>query len=142
MNLLWGADAEDLSKRAEPPTEAFECHLPTVPTTPVAYMTSLFPDTIWNQKGGHGKDTPMHYNERKTTDYLGEPYFLQSLTCVILGCPNTSAQWYLFSHGPDNDHDESLDGSDSEFAIVAYDPTNGTISNGDIYTFGPGLSVN
>jgi len=137
----WGADSNDLRVPAQPPTDPFECHLPTLLTTPVAYMTSLFQDVFWNQKAGHGAKAPLHYNESRTIESLGEPNFLPALSTVLLGAPNTAIRWYMFSHGPDCDHDESLDGSVPDLATALYDPTNGTKSNGDIYMFGPGLSL-
>lgn len=43
--------------------------------------------------------------------------------------------WHIHSHGPDREHDdfESPEGFPTQ-----YDPTNGTVSNGDIFYFGPG----
>ena len=41
----------------------------------------------------------------------------------------------LFSHGPDLEHQA---GDTPENTPVQYDSTNGTISTGDIYYFGPG----
>lgn len=64
--------------------------------------------------------------------------------------PN-AATWMISSAGPDGDRDhgwnatwvsktdqQMIDSPDSQYPIV-YDPTNGTISNGDLYMFGPGL---
>ena len=136
----YGADADDLSAPAMPPVEAFECHLPVVITTPIAYITRLLPDTFFNQGGGHGKNTPFHYNETETAKRLGEDGFVSDLTLALTGSRSTAVRWYMFSHGPDGDHDESLDGSVPNLATRLYDPTNGTISNGDIYLFGPGYS--
>lgn len=133
------ADADDLSQPVPDGADPFEAHLSIRITTPIAYMTSLLPDVFWNQKGGHGKNTPFHYNELETCRRLGEPDFLLELTDVLFGAPKAAAQWYQFSHGPDSDHDESLDHSNPDLATVLYDPTNGTISNGDIYLFGPGI---
>lgn len=134
----FGADHDDLSKPAPSGTEAFECFVPSVLTTPIGYISSLMSDVFYNQKGGHGKNTPFHYNERDTVTRLGEPEFITELTGILYGSPNGAAAYYMFSHGPDSDHDESLDFSDPDLATVLYDPTNGTVSNGDIYYFGPG----
>lgn len=46
-----------------------------------------------------------------------------------------SVTWHLHSHGPDGDHDDFF--SDQGYP-TAYDPTNGTKSDGDIFYFGPG----
>jgi hypothetical protein len=45
-----------------------------------------------------------------------------------------SVIWLAHSHGPDLDHDDFE--SDQGFP-TQYDPTNGTISDGDIFYFGP-----
>jgi len=135
----FGAEANDLDAPAYPPTEVFECFLPAILTTPVAYITSLPKDVFFNQKGGHGRNVPFHYNERATAARLGEPDFLLRLSETLYGAPLASAAWYQFSHGPDSDHDESLDASVPELATALYDPSNGTVSSGDIYMFGPGI---
>jgi hypothetical protein len=44
---------------------------------------------------------------------------------------------FLSSHGPDQDHDDDELLTDPNAAVV-YDPTNGTVSNGDIGYFLPG----
>lgn len=44
----------------------------------------------------------------------------------------------LLSHGPDNHHN-SPDLSESPDGPMLYDPTNGTVSEGDLYCFGPGI---
>ncbi|MCX7046046.1 MAG: prepilin-type N-terminal cleavage/methylation domain-containing protein [Candidatus Sumerlaeota bacterium] len=136
----YGADAEDFRAPAMPPTQAFECFLPIVITTPIAYTTRLLPDMFFNQGVGHGKNTPFHYNEAETAKRLGADGFVSELTLVLTGSLSTAVRWFMFSHGPDGDHDESLDGSVANLATRLYDPTNGTISNGDIYLFGPGYS--
>ena len=135
----YGAEAGQLGRPAMPPTDPFECFLPAVLTTPVAYITSLPSDVFFNQKGGHAKGVPFHYNEAATAERLGHPRFVVQLSRILYGTPFASASWYMFSHGPDSDHDESLDGSKPDLATAPYDPTNGTTSNGDIYMFGPGI---
>jgi hypothetical protein len=45
--------------------------------------------------------------------------------------------YLLSSHGPDLDHDDDEEMADIN-AAVPYDPTNGTLSNGDIVRLGPG----
>lgn len=139
-HYAFGADHDNITQPAPFGTEAFECFLCSRLTTPIAYISTLMPDTFFFKKGsGHGKNTPFHYNERETVNRLGEPEFIIELSQLLFGSPKTSAAYYMFSHGPDGDHDEDLTQSDIELATVLYDPSNGTISNGDIYYFGPGI---
>ncbi|NUN96104.1 MAG: prepilin-type N-terminal cleavage/methylation domain-containing protein [Candidatus Omnitrophica bacterium] len=140
----WGAALENLSNPMLPPEEGFEAHLPAILTTPIAYMTELLPDPFTNLVV-EGSDrellAPFHYNEEKTLEALGEPAFLPALSLALYG-QLRSGKYYIFSHGPDGDHDESLDRSEAGKETCRYSPTNGTKSNGDIYYFGPGVGFN
>ncbi|MCB2156842.1 prepilin-type N-terminal cleavage/methylation domain-containing protein [bacterium] len=97
-------------------------------TTPVAYMTSIpkdpFPDLSNN-------DNPL-----RTFDYLCEEDTATVLPQVWQSFPGhegaESAKWRLQSLGPDLE--ESLQSSPDP---VQYDPTNGTVSFGDIHRYGP-----
>jgi hypothetical protein len=52
----------------------------------------------------------------------------------------TRAVWLIASAGPDADRDFGVNSSGAQYTIpTRYDPTNGTVSDGDIYMFGPGL---
>lgn len=137
----FSADHDDLGAPLPSGAEAFEGHLSAVITTPVAYMTSLVPDVFFNRDSDVPKDIPIHYGQRQQARDLGEPDFFSDLTLALLDRDLTAAEWYLFSHGPDQDHDESLDGSEPDQDTKLYDPTNGTISNGDIYDLGPGIGL-
>ena len=59
---------------------------------------------------------------------------------IVGGSPDTIL-YHLASHGPDTDHDDDELLSDPQ-AAVHYDPTNGTVSNGDIVYLGPGHGFN
>lgn len=81
-------------------------------TTPIAYLTSIPPD-------------PFVY--RPPEMLLGGPFgvfgpYLHYVDQAVL-----DQYWLLFSYGPDGD---------MEFDELHYDPTNGTISDGDIYRNG------
>jgi len=116
-------------------------------TTPVAYLTVL-PGDIFAH-GGEGMPTPhaWHYinDQFNQVKFAGTPeeMFFSARTkgALNLGVNPTISQydrsvtWHAHSHGPDKDHDDFA----SEAGIpVAYDPTNGTVSDGDIFYFGPG----
>ena len=116
-------------------------------TTPVAYITSVPLDPFNNPFPGR-PDTQfgpyMHYNPFWNTfgsdttpgyawmpDWWGPwPGFVAQMRARGL--------WYcLESLGPDGDEDIP---SNSAGPGAFYDPTNGTVSNGDIIRFGPGSS--
>lgn len=137
----FASEHDNLSEPLPSGSEPFEGHLPAVITTPVAYMTSLVPDVFFNRDSGFAMDIPIHYGQRLQATDLGEPDFFGDLTLALLGRDVTATEWYMFSHGPDQDHDESLDGSEPDLDTQLYDPTNGTISNGDIYDLGPGIGL-
>ncbi len=120
--------------------EVFEGAVPRLITTPIAYMTSL-PEDPFPVRGQaeHREGEPFHYLDRGTAVRRGEPEVIADFHEVLLGA-RQSVGWWMFSLGPDLDHDESLDGSDPKLATALYDPTNGTVSSGDIYMFqGKGL---
>ena len=131
------------------PDEPAEGFLPRSLTTPIAYMTSLPNDVFPNRQAvaaGHPADHPPHYsNDQFNQRWYGgvDQFFVARLRAgVKLGrvpAPgefDRSALWVSQSHGPDGDHDdfESAQGYPTE-----YDPTNGTVSDGDIFFFGPGI---
>ncbi len=120
--------------------EVLEGAISRLITTPVAYMTSIPVDPFpVRGQDEHRDNEPFHYLDRKTTILRGEPEVIEDFHEVLLGS-RQSLGWWMFSLGPDLDHDESLDGSEPKLATALYDPTNGTVSSGDIYMFqGKGL---
>ncbi|MFB3896226.1 MAG: prepilin-type N-terminal cleavage/methylation domain-containing protein [bacterium] len=108
------------------PTED-EYVVPVGLTTPIAYITSLPMDVFNYPSGTHGKPVhPFHYAYEPAAEgevaLKYEEYYLQSAGAGL------SRKWIIWSHAPDIDCDEGAG---------QYDPTNGTISNGDIARFGP-----
>jgi prepilin-type N-terminal cleavage/methylation domain-containing protein len=120
-------------------------------TTPVAYVTSVFEDVFaptavqrnptWGAayKVPYNVGPPIHpypfdfANRRKPDGTIEDPAFNSSwrnITSV------SGVMWALRSVGPDND---------ATFLGIAgttvYDPTNGTVSRGDIFFTGPGIGV-
>jgi len=83
-------------------------------TTPVAYLASAPQDPFWGGGWGYvyGEKESMKDLRGATAWNQWEPHL-----------------WMLSSKGPDADWDHDPENP--------YDPTNGTISNGDIYRFGP-----
>lgn len=101
-------------------------------TTPVAYLTALFPDVFTSARTGVPKDAsnPPFYMHNYEVLYLGklqakghvEEHFFR------LTSEQRAKQWTCWSFGPD--------GKDNH-GVVQYDATNGTISAGDLMHFGP-----
>lgn len=134
-----------------PSASRFELKVPVRLTTPIAYMSTLFNDTFPNAASDAGDSStphPFHYctdDDGFTADPTGTPgldqYPVKALFTMVdrssdneIMYSNTSMQWLLLSHGPDNDHDSPDEG----LSPRSYDPTNGTVSSGDLYFFGPG----
>jgi type II secretion system protein G len=123
----------------EPAGEPLEGFMSYRLTSPVAYISSLPIDVFEVAEAHeHPKKVSFHYSEQKTNETLSppEPDGLKDIADE-LGLPSgTSIRWMMFSHGPDLTHQ---DGSPENGNPVSYDPTNGTVSRGDIYFFGPGI---
>jgi prepilin-type N-terminal cleavage/methylation domain-containing protein len=128
----------------------YEHKVPFLITTPIAYMTSLpndvFERVLSSETGENTKHT-FHYSNDQ--DYTSDPngganskefapvryLYTQVVQPGASAYATGSAVWVMLSHGPDRDDDNPDDGR----TPCAYDPTNGTVSDGDIYCFGPGL---
>ncbi len=124
----------------EPADEPFEGFLSYRLTTPVAYITSLPVDVFEvAQEDEHPKKVSFHYSEQRTNETLPtpEPEAIRELGEAVGISGAEGVRWLMFSHGPDLTHQ---DGSPENGDPVLYDPTNGTVSRGDIYWFGPGVS--
>ncbi len=125
----------------EPAEEAFEGFMSYRLTTPVAYISSL-PIDVFEvaQEDEHPKKVSWHYSEQRTNETLPtpEPDFLKDLAELLGVSGAANIRWLMFSHGPDLTHQ---DGSPENGDPVQYDPTNGTVSKGDIYYFGPGVGL-
>lgn len=117
--------------------EWFETKVPNSLTTPIAYLTSRFPDP-YHPKDSGDEDPVYHlmtraYCETQGTSAEFDPY----LRSVFASSPD-SIKYVLLGHGPDVDHD-GPDPADNPQGPAVYDATNGTVSNGDILYFGPGV---
>lgn len=128
------------------PAEGF---IPRRLTTPIAYMTSL-PIDIFPNEGCpclvHGAPSRPHYscdtynvlwftdeNDKYQVARTAAAFRLEAVPPA--GVFDRQYKWYAHSHGPDGDHDD-FEGDAGR--PILYDPTNGTVSDGDIYYFGPG----
>lgn len=101
-------------------------------TTPLAYMTALPPDIFPGKRTGVDDTYPDTY------------FYMNNYECVYLGKQQAQGHiethyysltgsyrpvtWTVWSYGPDLKDDHG---------IIMYDPSNGTISRGDLMRFGP-----
>jgi prepilin-type N-terminal cleavage/methylation domain-containing protein len=102
-------------------------------TTPTAYLTSLPLDVFPGRRTGlpRGTPTPYFYMHDYQVVYLGRTQaagHVRDHFRTLSGGSRRPVQWTVWSFGPDlrDDH-----------GVVLYDPTNGTISRGDMMRFGP-----
>jgi len=127
----------------------FETRVSARLTTPVAYLTTRMAEPF--PGSSDAEDPQYHYS---STDYAyaveggaGVGEFLE-YSALLTGRELASVQYLLLSHGPDLDHDGPGDHHEGKAAAkdehgegdsALYDPTNGTVSNGDILFLGPGV---
>lgn len=123
--------------------EPIESLVPYSVTTPVAYLTTLprdpFPAKV---EDGESPAHTFHYLDQFTAAGRQEPTLLSDYYQAMHGpgSGGSAGAYWLFTVGPDLEHDEDLSGSDPAYAAAVYDATNGTLSNGDIIFFqGRGL---
>lgn len=92
-------------------------------TTPVAYLTTIPFDPFLRERTGSAKPGPLTYEMAST------------------GCSNRSPLgWAIYSGGPDmiDDTGPGIPFYPNEWLeTIRYDPTNGTVSKGDVHRFGP-----
>lgn len=135
---------------SDAPRTFYETKFPVRITSPIAYLTRLADDVFRNLAETSETYLPYHYSTRHYADHrsleAGTPEF-DALSFAMLGSVNKGIEWYFLSHGPDNDHDAGpsgggtpgLPGHITGDGVLPYDPTNGTLSNGDLIMFGPGV---
>jgi len=104
-------------------------------TTPIAYISQIPRQAFKEYLPFGGTATRIYYyQDRATADWMYEqfpefgnpwPYY----------DPEILHHWYLSSVGPDGDYDQGWFGVGSNYQ--PYDPSNGTVSSGDIIRVGP-----
>jgi prepilin-type N-terminal cleavage/methylation domain-containing protein len=108
-------------------------HWLTPLTTPVAYLSRL-PRYPWepftiNFTGAPMKIDYYYYNEYESF------YFPGGLPWTIWD-PSGNSRWYLSAAGPDGDLDQDWTPQPGSNYHL-YDPSNGTVSDGDLIRLGP-----
>lgn len=107
-------------------------------TTPIAYLTSL-PETPflpleYTTSGGPIAITfnvGSEYDTERVPGYT--PWYVRPGALLAGAHPDTT-QWHLRDAGPDHTFNNQVGGLTN---LMPYDPTNGTVSIGDIWRFGP-----
>lgn len=145
-----GEDGRFLTNPQTAPDGWTETRTPVVLTTPIAYLNNRPPDAF-AKKGSdeqHFYYTTLDYIRLKEGEHGDEEFrdFYRDLTGKW---PSQPVLFSMLSLGPDqahnvghghgHDHDHDDHGHDHDHNSPAiYDPTNGTISSGDIHFMGPG----
>jgi len=124
--------------------ECFETRLSVSITTPVAYISTLPEDPFASSRPDSDDPTVFEGPGYHYGSFLyalandgpegGEKFHVY--VRMLNGIPDV-IRCFLSSHGPDQDHDDDELLTDPR-AAVSYDPSNGTISNGDIVYLSPG----
>lgn len=116
-------------------TAFYLTRLPATLTTPVAYITSLLLDPFQTQLPTQGEKLFLYSTYRYARDKDGgSATRFVNFMYDLYGQYDTAVAYFLLSIGPDLiQNDPTAPGG-----AVLYDPTNGTVSKGDIPYLGPG----
>ena len=104
-------------------------------TTPIEYLSSIPKDAFGYPIPGFNEEQYyLYYDPHDTEPWVGTMF----TPATGWGSIPRAGQFMLMGFGPDNQLETVLiyrNGQPGPFH--AYDPTNGTVSRGDIYRFGP-----
>ena len=112
-------------------TTMFHARTPTTLTTPIAYLTSLPLDVFADKASTFSNASyPASSDVGKRFAYFSWEQFLKEApTNANYILHNKDAgRWLMYSYGPDRDVNNGGAGT-----YINYDPTNGTVSNGNIF---------
>jgi type II secretion system protein G len=97
-------------------------------TTPVAYISSLPAEVFWRDEQG---PTYAYWSANLNDAMKFSPIYF-----YLPEEQERKGRWALFSRGPDREYEAAVEEGGSGL-LMFYDPSNGTVSNGDIMKFGP-----
>ena len=100
-------------------------------TTPVSYLTSIPQDPFRTDKT---KSLNLIYIYDNLEDSPAEAAFKAGIIAAYFPFMHSGTQWYITGVGPDQVYEAE---KVSNAPYKQYDPTNGTISQGDIWRIGP-----
>jgi prepilin-type N-terminal cleavage/methylation domain-containing protein len=124
----------------EIPTGPFHARVPSLLTTPIAYITSLTPDPFRQNSQEFVATNLLPVKDRQV--YFNIRYYYEGGVNPNPASPNNINQaeilagaWFFYSVGPDrNEFNTPPNASTvSQRVYRDYDPTNGTISLGNIF---------
>ena len=106
-------------------------------TTPISYMTVL-PETPFQADFylHSGNPIPITKNPGFEYDEEVEGYY-NGQGAVLAGAVPGVTRYHLRDTGPDYTYNNTTSATDKTSNQMPYDPTNGTVSVGDIWRFGP-----
>lgn len=126
---------------SEPP---FHSRVPSMLTTPIAYMTSIPDDAFRTTRipANIANDPYLQHVKRRNT-YFNWAY-MREIFPGVFNNPNStfsvaeelSGAWLMYSPGPNSDEWNRLSDRDPLVATrvyIDYDPTNGTVSLGNVF---------
>lgn len=104
-------------------------------TTPIAYTTSL-PETPFLPKTYSTSSGPitLAYNVGGEYEMAFIDGWYDNTGPMLAGANPDTTRYHFRDAGPDYDYSNSINGLTN---LMPYDPTNGTVSIGDIWRFGP-----
>lgn len=109
-------------------------------TTPQAYITAVPQDPFGDSVGESLTASPYRY---RVYDYVSDVdeshesmFFERTDGFGLRQVVSPTAHWFTSSQGPDAF--SNFEPEDPARYYITYDPTNGTVSVGDIYRIGPG----
>ncbi len=127
-----------------------ETRVPVLLTTPVAYLTSRKEDPFAVTRALESRlyhavtkdylEVRRNYTPTHNWILVWNRYFRE----ITGNLPPENVSYFFVSFGPDQDHDAEVPhinappGPHTHNDGALYDPTNGTVSSGDILYFGPG----
>ncbi|CAN5425169.1 hypothetical protein BH09SUM1_BH09SUM1_03940 [soil metagenome] len=119
-------------------------------TTPIAYLTSIPGSPFKEQYGSSTAADPkiaskingyLYVNKKKDANTVDPDYRADRSAYVLQGAlasqeTQSKGEWNMKSVGPDNiDDRDGMNPKNTGVSPRAYDPTNGTVSRGDIVLF-------
>jgi prepilin-type N-terminal cleavage/methylation domain-containing protein len=124
----------------EIPNGPFHSRMPTYLTTPIAYVTALTNDPF--RANNQGQIAPNLIPVKDRQVYFNIDFFYEAFPSLVPPAVNNFTQaetlagkWLFYSVGPDRDEFNTPQGGGqvSQRVYRDYDPTNGTISLGNIF---------
>jgi len=103
---------------------------PSYLTTPKAYMTTLPFDPFIPMSTLTGADYIIHIGKRYA--YFNYVQFRDGAVYYSPTRHRDAGEWLIYGYGPDMDPANSINGA-SQTEYLNYDPTNGTVSPGNIF---------